>query len=82
MNKAKQWVWLSGFWLASCTGNHTELEQISRHRADSVFQLQIPALDMQLDSMCIQKMEYALQFKLDSIIQQRKSEIIKLQEGL
>ncbi|MBK9108563.1 MAG: hypothetical protein IPM92_09400 [Saprospiraceae bacterium] len=68
--------------LPACANDQTEVEKISRHKADSLFQLQIPALEGSIDSICIHKMNYALQYKLDSIVLQRKSEIIKLQKGL
>ncbi|MBK8954508.1 MAG: hypothetical protein IPM34_02995 [Saprospiraceae bacterium] len=66
----------------SCGGDKTEIEKISRVKADSIFQLQKPDLELKLDSLCKYKLEQALQYKLDSIVGQRKSEIIKLQEGL
>lgn len=68
--------------LFACGHDQTEMEKISRHKADSLFQLRIPVLEGRLDSICVQKMNDALQYKLDSIVLQRKSEIIKLQEGL
>jgi len=68
--------------IASCNGDRTEMEKISRHRADSLFNAMKPALEQQLDSVCQYKISHALQTQLDSLVEARKAEIIKLQQGL
>lgn len=70
------------FLLMACSNDHHKIEQISRKRADSIFQLQLPYLDSQLDSLCNLKYSAGFQSKLDSLVEQRRAEIINLQEGL
>lgn len=82
MHKLQGIEFILFFSLLACGADQTELEKESRHQADSLFNLRRPQLELELDSICQMKLKNAMETQLDSIIEVRKSEIIKLQEGL
>lgn len=70
------------FVLLSCSNDNNKIEQISRKKADSLFQSELASMDAELDSLCKLKYSSGFQAKLDSLVEARRIEIINLQEGL
>lgn len=66
----------------ACGEPDEKLERIARVRADSLFQNEKKELDSHLDSICKARNLSEFQRSLDSIVEIRKNEILKLQQDL
>ncbi|MCC6754721.1 MAG: hypothetical protein IT266_12135 [Saprospiraceae bacterium] len=67
---------------ASCGNGNAEIERLSRIAADSLFHRMQPALERELDSICSVRAHTTIDSQLDSIIEARKAEILKLRQSL
>jgi hypothetical protein len=68
--------------MASCGDDIRTLERRAKYMADSIFQYEYSVIVKSHDSICTIKMGMNMQNKLDSIVEIRKMEILKLQQGL
>ena len=75
-------ILIFAFFMTACGDADEKLERIARSRADSLFLMEKKQLDMKMDSSCKAKAENQFQHTLDSIVEKRKYEIIKLQQDL
>lgn len=65
--------------ISSCTDQNKEMERISFQTADSLFIANKANYESIADSLCQELSNIKKQFWIDSIIQIRKEQIIKLQ---
>ncbi len=68
--------------LSSCQEETPKMERQVKLSADSLFQIERALLTRELDSICVQYKHTYHQSILDSIVLQRKKEILQLQQGL
>lgn len=66
----------------SCGEDIRSLDRRAKYKADSLFQYEYPVIIKTQDSICNLKKDMNKQVLLDSIVEIRKQEIIKLQEDL
>jgi hypothetical protein len=67
---------------ASCDSSNAEIERLTRVAADSLFHQMQPVLERELDSICSVRTQTTIGSQLDSIIEARKAEILKLRQSL
>lgn len=62
----------------SCTTRQVEPTRASRRAIDTIFQKQVLVLQPQFDSICNMKMDSFFQAAVDSMITERRSEMLEL----